>query len=179
MKNSKKSEPVVVYVATYASPDDAKADYAAVKRLHHEGLIGLYDAAVVSKNAAGKVTIHATELPTEYGTLGGLAVGALVGIFFPPYLVWELAAGAAAGLLIGHFWAGMSRSDLKHIGETLQSNTATLVVIGKSKLRAALASAIKHAIKDFEKEMTIEAEAFNKALKTAMGEVSKAMHSAD
>ena len=48
MKNSKKSEPVVVYVATYASPDDAKADYAAVKRLHHEGLIGLYDAAVVT-----------------------------------------------------------------------------------------------------------------------------------
>jgi len=178
MKNVKKSETVVVYVATYASLDDAKADYAAVKRLHHDGLIGLYDAAVVSKDIAGKVTIHATELPTEYGTLGGLAVGALVGIFFPPYLVWELAVGAATGLLIGHFWAGMSRSDLKHIGETLQSNTATLVVIGKSKLRAALANAIKHAVNDFERELTTDAEAFSKALKAAVEEVSKLAHSA-
>ncbi len=178
MKQHKKNESVVVYVATYASPDDAKADYAAVKRLNRDGLIDLYYAAVVSKDTAGHVSIHASEPGTEFGALSGLAVGALVGIFFPPYLVWELAAGAAAGSLIGHFWTGMSHSDLRHIGETLETGTATLVVIGKSQLRAALAKAVKHAVKDLEKELTTDAEAFKKDLKSALEEISKMAHTA-
>jgi uncharacterized membrane protein len=36
----KTNKTVVVYVATYASLDDAKADYGAVKQLHADGLIG-------------------------------------------------------------------------------------------------------------------------------------------
>jgi hypothetical protein len=35
-----KNKPVVVYVATYASLDDAKADYQAVKQLYSAGIIG-------------------------------------------------------------------------------------------------------------------------------------------
>jgi uncharacterized membrane protein len=97
------------------------------------------------------VKIHKTEMPTPYGAWGGLAVGALVGIFFPPYLVWELAAGAAAGSLIGHFWAGMSRSDLKEMGETLQASTATLIVVGRSRLQEALQKVTRRAVKQFEK----------------------------
>jgi len=111
------------------------------------------------------VKIHKTEMPTQYGAWGGLAVGALVGIFFPPYLVWELAAGAVAGSLIGHFWAGMSRSDLKEIGDSLQASTASLIVIGRSRLQEALASATKHAVKQLEKEMSTDVKAFKKALK--------------
>ena len=90
------------------------------------------------------------------------------------YLVWELAAGAVAGSLIGHFWAGMSRSDLKEIGDTLQASTASLIVIGRSRLMEALASATKHAVKQFEKEMSTDLKAFNKALKTAINESVKA-----
>jgi hypothetical protein len=51
----KTNEGVVIYIATYASLDDAKTDYAAVKQLHSAGVIGTYDAAVISKDAAGKV----------------------------------------------------------------------------------------------------------------------------
>ena len=165
---------VFVYVASYANPEDAKKDYAAVKQLYFDGIIGVYDAAVISKDRASQVKIHRTEMPTQYGAWGGLAVGALVGIFFPPYLVWELAAGAVAGSLIGHFWAGMSRSDLKEIGDTLQASTASLIVIGRSRLMEALASATKHAVKQFEKQMSTDVKAINKALKTAINESVKA-----
>ena len=127
----KKNKTVVVYVATYANLNDAKADYGAVKQLHSAGIIGTYDAAVISKDATGKVTIAKTEKPTQYGAWTGLAVGILAGLFFPAYLVWEAAVGAAAGALIGHFWRGLSRSDMKQIGDTLQESTATLIVIGQ------------------------------------------------
>jgi uncharacterized membrane protein len=119
------------------------------------------------------VKVHKTEMPTQYGAWGGLAVGALVGIFFPPYLVWELAAGAAAGSLIGHLWGGMSRSDLKDIGETLQSSTAALIVLGRSRLQEALQNATRRAVKQFEKQLNTDVEAFDKALAEAVNQTLK------
>lgn len=174
MKEDTKNNSVAVYVASYSNLDNANADYAVVKQLHHDGVIEIYDAAVVSKDVGGHVKIHGTEKPTEYGALTGLAVGALVGIFFPPYLVWELAAGAVMGTLIGHFWAGMPLSDMKHIGDELQANTATLIVVGRPRLREALAKWIKKATRDFEKELNVDAKAFNKALKSAVEDFVKA-----
>lgn len=170
----KKDQTVVVYVASYASLDNAKADYEAVKKLYFDGVIGVYDAAVISKDATGQVKILKTEMPTEYGAWGGLAVGALVGIFFPPYLVWELAAGASAGALIGHFWAGMSGSDLKEIGDTFQASTSVLVVIGRSRLKEALANATKHAVQQIEKELSTDVDTFNKDLTDAVNRTLKA-----
>jgi len=172
---------VVVFVATYTSFDDAKADYEAVKQLHSDGILGTYDAAVVSKDAAGQVKITKTEKPTQYGAWAGLAVGALIGLCFPPYLVWEAAIdagagaalGAGAGALIGHFWRGLSRSDLKEIGDELQQSTATLIVIGYSKLREALADATKHAVKQFEKELSTDVDRFDKDLTQAVNEALK------
>ena len=167
------NKPVFVYVATYASLDDANADYKAVKQLYFEGVIGAFDAAVVSKDATGQVKIHKTEMPTQYGAWGGLAVGALVGIFFPPYLIWELVGGAALGTLIGHLWGGMSRSDLKEMGETLQASTATLIVVGRSRLQEALQKVTKHAVKQFEKQLDTDVQAFDRALTEAVNQALK------
>jgi len=65
--------------------------------------------------------------------------------------VWELAIGAGAGALIGHFWQGLSRSDLKQIGDALQQSTATLIVVGRSKLQQFMQDATKHAVKQFRR----------------------------
>jgi uncharacterized membrane protein len=170
----KTNKTVVVYVATYPSLDDAKVDYEAVKQLYSAGIIGTYDAAVISKDAAGKVKIIKTEKPTQYGAWTGLAVGGLVGLFFPPYLIWEAAIGAAMGALIGHFWRGLPSADMKHIGDTLQESTATLIVIGQSKLEEALKNATKHAVNQFEKELRTDVDTFNKDLTEAVNQVIKA-----
>jgi len=170
----KKESTVVVYVSTYSNLDDANADYEAVKKLYFNGLIGVYDAAVISKSTDGQVKIHKTEMPTQYGAWSGLAVGALAGIFFPPFLVWELAVGAGAGALIGHLWGGLSSTDMKAIGEGLQQSTAAVIIIGRSRLREALAGAIKHAMRQFESELCTDTIAFNSALTDAVNRFLKA-----
>ena len=79
--------PVFLYVASYDSLDDAMGDFEAVVEPPAAGLVGTFDAAVIEKDADGKVHVHKTELPTQHGAWTGIGVGALLGILFPPPLL--------------------------------------------------------------------------------------------
>src|SRR4051795_7355995 len=135
----------MVYVGVYPDVADAEADYELVKDLHTEaGLIDAYDAAVVQRRADGKTKIvKKHETPTRVGgVLGGglgLATGVVVALF--PFaaiggglLATSAAGGAALGALAGHAVAGMSRADLKELGESLDAGEAGLVVVAVAGL---------------------------------------------
>lgn len=76
-------EPMLLFLATYDAEADARLDCEAVKELHSLGVIGTHDAAVITKDADGKVKVSKHEKPTEHGAWTGVAVGAVVGILFP------------------------------------------------------------------------------------------------
>src|SRR3712207_5419622 len=106
-----------LYAGDYESLDDAKADLKALKELHREHVVGTFDAAVITKGEDGKVKIvDKTEKPTQHGGWAGLAVGAAIGVIFPPSILVSGLAGAGAGALVGHLRGGMSNSDLREIG---------------------------------------------------------------
>jgi uncharacterized membrane protein len=148
----------MVYVGVYPDVYAAEADYERVKDLHSEaGLIDAYDAAVIQRRVDGKVKItRKHETPTRVGgVLGGgagLATGLVVALFpFAAIGSGLLAAttlgGSLLGALAGHAAAGMSRDDLKELGEHLDAGQAGLVVVGVSdmgaKIERAMASAEK------------------------------------
>ena len=60
-----------IYIGTYSDRQGALADYAVVRELHSAGAIGSYDAAVVTKDAEGKV--HATRAEMAARHAGGAA----------------------------------------------------------------------------------------------------------
>ena len=161
------NKEVFVFVGTYDNVGDAQLDYAAVKELHSRGVIGTYDAAVVQKDPDGKVHVHKHEKPTQHGAWTGIAVGAVVGILFPPSIIASAAVGGVAGGVIGHLWHGMSRGDMKDLGEALDAGTAALVVIGRSKLSEKIDQATAHAQKTIEKELNVDAKDFDKELASA------------
>ena len=66
-----------------------------VKALHGEKVVGGFDAAVITKDAEGKVHVNKDETSTRRGAWGGAGVGALVGILLPPSLIASAAVGAA------------------------------------------------------------------------------------
>ena len=90
-------DPVFVYAAIYADRADADADYEALLDLHSADLVGSYDVALVYKDDEGKVHVTKHEKPTQHGAWTGAAVGALVGIIFPPAVLGAAVVGAAAG----------------------------------------------------------------------------------
>ncbi len=159
-----KDNPVFVYGAVYADRDDADADYDTLLDLHSADLVGSYDVALVYKDDEGKVHVTKHEKPTQHGAWKGAAVGALVGIVFPPAILGAAVVGAAAGGGIGHAMGGMSRSDAKELGDYLNDGEAALVVIGKSRVQEQLDRALTHAEKTQEKEIDADGKELAKEL---------------
>jgi len=106
-------------VFVYADRADADAYYDTLLNLHSADLVASYDVALMSKNDEGKVHVTKHEEPTQHGAWRGAAVGALVGIIFPPSILGAALVGAAAGGGIGHALRVMSRGDAKELGEQL------------------------------------------------------------
>ena len=159
--------PVFLYAAAYDTIDDAEADFEAVLDLHAVGAIGTFDAAVIEKDDEGKVHVHKTEKPTQHGAWTGIGVGALVGILFPPSLIGAAAVGGVVGGVTGHLWKGMSRGDLKDLGELLDVGQGAIVVIGESKLEEQLAKAVTRANKTIEKQLDADAKDLKKEIEDA------------
>ena len=143
---------------------EAEADYDTLLDLHSADLVGTYDVALVRKDDDGKVHVTKHEKPTQHGAWTGAAVGALVGIMFPPAILGSALVGAAAGGGIGHAMGGMSRSDAKGLGDYLDTGQAALVVIGESRLQEQLDKALTHAEKTQEKEIHADGKELAKEL---------------
>jgi uncharacterized membrane protein len=153
-----------VFIGAYEDVDDATADYTEVKDLYSRGVIDTYDAAVINKDFDGTVHVSKREKPTQKAAWTGAIVGAVVAVLFPPAIIPMAAAGGLTGGLLGHIMAGMSRADLKELGETLDIGTAALVVIGKTSLAEKLAKAVTRAEKTIEKQMEIDAKSLDREL---------------
>ncbi len=76
-------------------------------QLDYEGSIGLWAYAVVAKKADGTAIVKQGDDPGPLGTLGGTALGSLIGVLFGP-------AGAAVGAIAGI--SGGATADLVNAG---------------------------------------------------------------
>ena len=166
-----KTDGVFIFIGTYASEVDARADYDVVKDLHAMGAVGTYDAAVVTKDDTGKVHVNKDETTTRHGAWGGAGVGALVGILFPPSIVGSALVGAAIGGISGHLWKGMSRADVKEFGDAIDSGEAALVIVGETTIEAALEKAELKANTRVAKELELDKAKIDEAVQAAAKEI--------
>jgi uncharacterized membrane protein len=167
-----KPESVFIYVGTYPGQAQARDDYQVVKDLHSAGAVGTYDAAVVTKDNLGKVHVNKDEMATRHGAWGGAAAGAAVGILFPPSIIGTALVGAAVGGVSGHLWRGMSRADVKELGEVLDDGQAALVVVGESKIEQALDKAALKAEKHAARNLDVSPKDIDQAVRESAGQVS-------
>jgi len=99
----------------------------ALRELHDEGNITLYDDAVVLKDAGGKVTTRELSDPAA-GTFVGLLTGALVGVLGGPIGV---AVGASTGTMAGAAFdlsrAGINADFVDEFSASLLPGTAAVL----------------------------------------------------
>jgi uncharacterized membrane protein len=170
----------IAFVGVYDTVSDADADYQLVKDLHTKaGLIDSYDAAVIERRTDGKVKIiKKHETPTRVGGVLGAGVGlatGLVVVLFPfaavggGLLAATTGGGAVLGAVAGHAAAGMSRHDLKELGEHLDAGQAGLVVVGVSDMGAKIEREMKKARKVEARQLKADTAGIEADAKSAQG----------
>jgi uncharacterized membrane protein len=178
-------DTLAVFASTYNSVDDALHDFEAVKSIYHDlKIIDTFDAAVLERQPDGKVKIiKKHEQPTrdaaKVGAGLGLATGVVIALFPGARLGAALIAattgiGAAMGALAGHVTGGMSRGDLKELGEMLDTGSTALVVIAASNIEEKVRSALKKAVKTVRKQVKADRKALEKELELAAKETAGA-----
>lgn len=165
------SDSTFILVATYPNEAAARDDYKIVKEAHARGLVGSYDAAVITKDASGKIHENKDETATRHGAWWGVAAGAAVGIIFPPAILGAAAVGGVIGGVSGHLAKGMSRSDAKELGDFIDPGQAGLVVVGESKVEEAIRSAVTKSEKQTARELGVDPKDVDQALQESIREI--------
>lgn len=162
-----KSDGTFIFIGTYADEASAQSDYDVVKALHGADAIGSFDAAVVTKDDEGKIHVNKDETAVRHGALGGVGVGAVVGILFPPAILGAAVVGGVVGGVGGHLWKGMSRKDVKELGDVIDEGEAALVVIGDVTVSHALEKAQLKALKQVRRDVNADLDEIEKEIKSA------------
>lgn len=144
-----------ILAASYDDVEAALAEYEALEvAFKHVGTSLDFDATVVAKEDSGAVEILRRHDATErHGTtvgLGwGLATGAVAALFPAVGIVSALAVGGGAGAVIGKLThraaSGISRDDLKALGDVLDQGQAGLVVVYGPDMADRVAGTITRA----------------------------------
>ena len=176
------NDTLYVIAAAYDNVDSAVADYEAVKAIYREVKTSHdFDAAVIAKDENGKVRIvKKHEQPTRHGAAVGLGWGLATGVvaaLFPPIGIGIAAAGgagAAIGGVAGHAGGGMSRGDLKDLGEALDAGQAGLIAVYETNLADQVAANIKAANRVISRETDMAADQLAEDMKQAESEPEQA-----
>ena len=150
------SENIYVLAASYDSVDHALADYDGIDAaFRHVGTSGEFDAIVIAKKGQGsevEIVRHHDEAARRARNMGlgwGLAAG-MVAVIFPAVgILGAVAVGGGTGVAIGkvahHAARGVSRDELKQLGEVLDRGDAGLVVLYGSDMADRVATGVSRA----------------------------------
>lgn len=177
------ADTLVAFGGVYSDYEAAKADYEAVRDVYEStDLIETYDAAVIRKKDNGKVKIaDKHEQPMHKGAWHGAGWGLAAGLglaLFPAaaigggLLAATAGGGAAIGAITGHASGGMSRSDLKELGEGLDAGEAGLIVVAAADVEDQVAAAMTRADNVITKNLELDEAALDEDISEAEAEAS-------
>jgi len=149
-------DSVVVYVATYARLEDARADFVAVTGRYAGGVVHTDDTTVIGNKLDGKLKIVTAEHPDAGKAWIGLGAGELAGLFMPPFLLWE-DPSPAGGETMGSFWRGLSGRDARIIAKMLHHSPAALIVVSQSEVLHVRKGDARAPFEEFKRSLSLPA----------------------
>ena len=122
---------IELVAAVYPNTAEAQATLNDLVRMHDADAIELIDAAVMVREASGKLSItERAELTPGKGAKRGALIGAALGVIFPPSLLASAALGAAAGAVTGKVTdQGFENALLEEIAEDLEPGKSAILAV--------------------------------------------------
>jgi uncharacterized membrane protein len=115
-------------VMTFNSRDEARKVRQTLRELERSGRVSLDDAAVIIKDADGKLDVdNEVDRGVKIGAIGGGLLGLLLSFLFP---LAGIVVGAAGGALVGRMAdLGIDPQFVRDVSTSLQPNSSALFVI--------------------------------------------------
>ena len=135
-----------VVVGSYSDEGGARSALETLQEMDKAGSIEIIEAAVIAKDAEGKVKVVETaELTPKKGAGKGAIVGAVLGVIFPPSLLAAAVVGGGIGALVGKFTdKGLfDNTALKEAAEDLPEGSSAIVAVVEDKWVQQMATAIE------------------------------------
>src|SRR3954468_20341843 len=134
-----------VFVAVYSDETSAGVAVDDLKSMERAGSIKLVDAALVVRDAEGKVHFEETADPSGKKMAKRDAIaGGLVGLIFPPsIIVGAVVGGAGAGVWGKIRDKGFKDDELKAVGESLTPGSSAIIAIAEDKVVEQLATGLE------------------------------------
>jgi uncharacterized membrane protein len=122
--------PVQVVVAAFKDEKAASEALAQLKEAKKAGLIKIVDAAILSKDANGKLRIKETaDMGGGKGAVVGGVVGAVIGILAGPIGLAAIGGAVIGGLAAKLHDGGFKDERLKKLGEGLGPGNSAIVAV--------------------------------------------------
>ena len=132
-----------ILVITFEDENQALAVLQSLKNLEQQEMLNLEDAAVIVKDAEGKVHVkNMTGTKVKAGAAAGGFLGLVIGgLLFP---VAGLALGAAIGAKLGkHFGNGVDKNFVKDVRESLTPGSSAILFVVDHENTNILITALK------------------------------------
>lgn len=177
--------PVQVIVAAFNDPNRAAEIMDELKQGKKEGLIGIIDAAVVVKDAEGKLKVKDSKRRSRKGLITGGIVGGVLGLLAGP-VGWLAVGGGAIGALAGKAAGSGLKATMEEIGSALTPGSSAIVAVVEHKwvgnLQAMLAAeGARIAMDAIKEDIAVQLNAGGNVLYTAASgpEAAGAMRAAE
>jgi uncharacterized membrane protein len=124
--------PVELIIAAFNEQNKAGEALKTLRELEKQQVIWLVNAAIMTKDAKGKVSIKETQdVDARHGALFGAITGGLIGLLGGPAgVVVGAAAGAATGGAVAHkVDMGFPEVTLKEIQSTLKPGSSAILAL--------------------------------------------------
>ena len=140
--------PVLLYIAAYADPNAAQADWDDIKALAKDKTISVDGLVLVSRDADGKIHEKDNAHTVGVGTAIGAAGGLLIGLIFPPAFLASGAVGAGIGAGIGGLVSHSEKKEIKaEVANDVPPGSSAIVVLFEEGSAADIEKALPKASK--------------------------------
>lgn len=140
--------PVDLYIAAYADPDAAQADWDDIKELEKNEVIQVEGLVLVSRAIDGTIDVKDNAHTVGHGTAWGVAGGLLIGLIFPPALLASGIVGGAIGAGIGAIVSHSEKSDIKaEVADDIPPGSSGIVALFEERYAADVETALPKADK--------------------------------
>lgn len=141
--------------AVYPNEEHAKTTIDMLVAMHKAVTITLIDAAMVTKDASGKIHVNETaELTPRKGAKRGAVIAGVFGLIFPPSLIASVIAGGAVGAIAGRLRdTGIKSEQISEIANQIEPGKAAVIALTEGEFGPQ----VQQALTGYEGTLLIQA----------------------